>query len=98
MPQVCQYEMQAVPGHSVVSHKVEFRWLHKASFQQKQLAEATAKPGRKRSRWVGVCLEVSRLTAETFVVCCSWVICSLLQPVTAAASAMAMDDLCDTGS
>ncbi|KAF6255206.1 hypothetical protein COO60DRAFT_1462324 [Scenedesmus sp. NREL 46B-D3] len=48
-PLVCQYEMQAVPGHSVVSHKVEFRWLHKASFQQKQLAEATAKPGRKRS-------------------------------------------------
>jgi hypothetical protein len=48
--QVCQYEMQGVPGHSVVSHKVEFRWRNRGSFQQKQLAEATAKPGRKRSR------------------------------------------------
>ncbi|WIA40211.1 hypothetical protein OEZ86_013596 [Tetradesmus obliquus] len=47
---VIQYEMQGVPGHSVVSHKVEFRWRGRASFQQRQLAEATAKPGRKRSR------------------------------------------------
>jgi hypothetical protein len=42
--------MQGLPGHSVVSHKVEFRWRNRGSFQQKQLAEATAKPGRKRSR------------------------------------------------
>jgi hypothetical protein len=52
MPQVCQYEMQGLPGHSVVSHKVEFRWRNRASFQQKQLAEATVKPGSKRSRCV----------------------------------------------
>lgn len=49
-PKVCRFKMEAVPGHSTVSSKVDFKVFDKNPFKVRNLANTSSKPGKKRGR------------------------------------------------
>eukprot|EP00878_Enallax_costatus_P005717 GHUV01005995.1.p1 GENE.GHUV01005995.1~~GHUV01005995.1.p1 ORF type:complete len:555 (+),score=157.92 GHUV01005995.1:244-1665(+) len=54
-PLVCKFRMEAIPGHSTVTGKVDYKLFGKNPFRVRNLASGPRQgPGRKRSRSVGI--------------------------------------------